>query len=97
MTVSMPVVAGEYPVVLVGSPLKPQPITSVVAMPLPDEVTTVAHAPELIADVPRAAVPLATVCDTVAVPLGNVNVVLPVPPLVVARVADSPAAVPVVF
>lgn len=57
-------VAGLYPVVPVTSALKPHEITSVVAVPVADVVTTVAHAPDVIADVPSADVPLATVVDT---------------------------------
>jgi hypothetical protein len=48
-------------VTAVGSLLNPTSITSVVATPVAVEVTTVAQAPEAMALVPSAAVPLAIV------------------------------------
>ena len=47
--------------IAVGSVLKPTRMASVVATPVALTVTTVAHAPDEIALVPMAAVPLATV------------------------------------
>ena len=46
-----------------------------VVVPVADTVTTVAHAPEEMADVPREAVPLATTLDG---PVGPVAPVAPV-------------------
>ena len=57
MIVSIPVEAGVYPVTPVGSLLKLACTVFVVTTPVADTVTTVAHAPEEIADVPMAAVP----------------------------------------
>lgn len=62
MMVNIPAVVGWYPTVLVGSPLKPHPKVSVVAVPVAAVVTTVAHTPDKIAPVPNADVPLAMVC-----------------------------------
>ena len=59
--VSIPVVAGIYPVTAVGSPLKLAVTTSVVATFVADTETTVAQAAEAIADVPSVAVPLAMI------------------------------------
>ena len=98
MIVSIPVVAGAYPVTPVGSPLKPTVITSVVATPVAETVTTEAHAPDAMADVPRAAVPEAIVltsdelserlvdagCPFVITPAA----VMPVRKLFVAPVSD---------
>ncbi len=61
MIVSMPAVAGIYPVTAVGSPLKDAVRTSVVATFVALTVTTVAQAAEEIEEVPSAAVPLAIV------------------------------------
>lgn len=68
MIVSIPLALGWYPVVEVGSALKSAMMLSVVAVPVAEVVTTVAQAPEPIALVPRADVPLAIVC---VVPAGR--------------------------
>lgn len=65
MMVSMPEVAGTYPVTPVGSLLNPHQITSVVAVPVAEVVTTVSQVAEEIALVPIAEVPLAMVCAEV--------------------------------
>ena len=66
--------------VLVGSALKSAMMLSVVAVPVAVPVTTVAQAPEEIADVPRALEPLAIVWVTVAEPeaVGMANPLSPV-------------------
>ncbi len=58
MMVSIPLVEGEYPVTAVGSALKVQFSVFVLAIPVCALVTTVAHAPDEIALVPRETVPL---------------------------------------
>jgi len=70
--VSIPAVAGMYPVTAVGSPLKLAETTSVVAVPVAVVVTTVAQAADAMAELPIAEVPLAIVCVTVAAASGNV-------------------------
>ena len=57
--VNIPVVAGAYPVVAVGSAFGVCVNVSVVSTPVADTVTTVAHAPLAMAEVPSTAVPLA--------------------------------------
>ena len=64
-------------------------MTSVVATPVAETVTTVAQEPDEMADVPIAAVPLATVCAIVALDDGNVIVVLSVPASVIELLAVS--------
>lgn len=76
-----PVVTGAYPVTAVMSALGVNVRTSVVAPPVAVAVTTVAHAPDVIAPVPSAAVPEATVKVTVPE-------VCPVPPWATGR-ADA--------
>lgn len=62
MTVSIPLALGTYPVTASGEPLKSSSILSVLARPVHVAVTVVAAAPDAIADVPKATVPLQTVC-----------------------------------
>lgn len=102
---SPPDVDGAYPVTAVMSAFGVNWITSVVAVPVAETVTTVAHAAEEIADVPRAAVPLATTPGIVELAEGNVIVVESVParvielfavrvfPLAIVNVADVAGAV----
>lgn len=72
----------EYMLVPFGAALNENEIVSEVVVPVAVAVTTVAHAPEAIADVPRDVVPDATVIVTVP-DEGNVAVeLIPVPPLV---------------
>lgn len=63
-----------------GSPLKPQPTTSVVAVPVAVVVTAVAQAPDAIALVPSAEVPLAICAARVDVTSGTVSVTVPKAP-----------------
>ena len=55
-------VDGIYPVTALIEPFGFHAIASVLATPVAVVVTTVAQAPEAIAEVPRADVPLAIVC-----------------------------------
>ncbi len=80
MIVSIPFVVGEYPVTAVGSALKLATIALVVAVPVAEVVTTVAHVPEEIALVPSAEVPLATMLVGPEGPLGPLGPVAPVAP-----------------
>ncbi len=78
MIVNIPAVAGIYPVVPVGSPLKDAATTSVVAVPVAAVVTTEAQVAEVIAPVPRADVPDATIPELGAPnPKSTVTVELP--------------------
>ena len=82
-----PVVTGAYPVTAVMSAFGVHEIVSVVAVPVAVPVTTVAQAPEVIAPVPSAELPLAIVCVIVAEALGKVIVVLSVPASVIVLLA----------
>src|SRR5271157_41773 len=89
MIVSIPLVDGTYPVVLVGSPLKPAITTSVVATLVAVAVTTEAQVPDEIELVPKLAVPLAMVWVSVTPPEG---IVVPFTLVVLDSAAGKSAA-----
>ena len=79
MMVNIPFALGAYPVTPVGSPLNPQLITSVVATLVAVVVTTDAHAPEEISEVPRADVPEAMVVVGPPAEPGAIASIVPTP------------------
>lgn len=91
-----PVVTGAYPVTAEISAFGVHEITSVVAVPVAVVVTTVAQAPEVIADVPIAEVPLAMRETLPAGPVGPVGPVGPAGPTPEGIAVQNPVKLAVV-
>lgn len=96
MIVSIPLAEAEYPVVLVGSPLKPASMTSVVAVPVAEVVTTVAHVADEIALVPNAEVPEAIVVEKPPLAPGAEARAVRTPAPVVVVEGAAPAPPPII-